>query len=134
MTLHAFPVRGSLRDTVRHISARAMAKPMLDIPLPRLREVLRTTHGLSQRGLADYLGVSEGTVSRIIKGEIRMLTRERIKKIEAYTGKSYAYLAELDTGPLTEQEVSDLTALRHAPEDLRALLRKNLDPFRRTKP
>lgn len=107
-----------------------MSQESLSVPLPNLRLVLTTTPGLSQRGLAKHLGIHESGISRLIKGKAKMLTRERIKLIEEYTGKTFEYLADLKAAALTDQEQSDLDAMRHAPPELLALLRKNLDPYR----
>lgn len=107
-----------------------MSKQAVNIPLPNLKLVLDTTEGLSQRGLATFLGIHESGISRLIRGKAKMLTRERIKQIEEYTGKSFEYLADLKAAKLTDDEESDLRAMRAAPPELIALLRKTLDPYR----
>ncbi|MGN6313198.1 MAG: helix-turn-helix domain-containing protein [Rhodanobacteraceae bacterium] len=107
-----------------------MTEQAISIPLPNLKVVLKSTKGLSQRGLAAFLGIHESNISRLIQGKAKMLTRERIKLIEQYTGKSFEYLADLKSAQLTDEEESDLRAMRNAPPDLIALLRKNLDPYR----
>lgn len=59
-----------------------------------------------------------------------MLTRERIKQIEAYTGKSYEYLADLKRANLTDREASNVEAGRKAPPEVQALIDRLLDPYR----
>lgn len=107
-----------------------MSTEDLNIPLPNLEVVLKTTTGLSQRGLAKFMQTHESNISRLIRGKAKMLTREKIRFIEEYTGRTYEYLADLKSAALTDQEADDLRAMRKAPEDLRTLLRKNLDPYR----
>lgn len=107
-----------------------MSDDAVNIPLPNLKLVLKTTKGLSQRGLADFIGIDESNISRLVRGKQKMLTPQRIRQIEQYTGKTFEYLADLKAARLTEEEESDLRAMRKAPPELIALLRKNLDPYR----
>lgn len=109
---------------------RAMSQAGAMLALPNLKAALNAQPGLTQRGLARFMGVHESNISRLIQGKAKMLTREQIRLIEAYTGRSYEYLADLKSQNLSEQDVSDLKALRKAPVELVALLRKTLDPYR----
>lgn len=118
------------RDVPSHYLSRNMSKDRLNIPLPNLEVVLKGTPGLSQRGLAKFMGTHESNISRLIRGKATMLTRDKIKAIEEYTGRTYEYLADLKSAALSEEEADDVRAMRKAPEELRALLRKNLDPYR----
>lgn len=107
-----------------------MSEPRASIPLPNLRAVLTAASGLSQRGLAKYLGINESGVSRLIRGKAKMLTRERIKLIEEYTGRSFEYLADLKGANLSEREASNIAAGRKAPPEVQVLIDRLLDPYR----
>ncbi|MDE2467401.1 MAG: helix-turn-helix transcriptional regulator [Bradyrhizobium sp.] len=104
-----------------------MSEPLVNVALPKLREVLRDSPGLSQRGLAAALGIHESNVSRLINGGRQMLSREQIEIIEQYTGREYAYLAELKSQNLTESEAEHLRKFRAASEKARQLSDDILD-------
>lgn len=110
--------------------SRAMSEEPFSLPLPNLGPLLKETAGLSQRGLAAFLGIHESNISRLIKGKAKMLTRERIRKIEEYTGQSFEYLAGLKEANLSNREESNVRADRKAPLEIQALIDKLLDPYR----
>jgi len=100
------------------------------VALPNLKAALADKEGLTQRGLAEHLGIHESNISRLIKGKAKMLTREKIRIIEQYTGKTFEYLAALKEAALSEEEVDDLAALRNAPPEIQAVVRAALKPYR----
>lgn len=51
----------------------------------KIREILETTPGLTQKGLADYMGMNPAAVNRMLHGT-RNIKAEEIPLIEAYLG------------------------------------------------
>jgi plasmid maintenance system antidote protein VapI len=122
---------GCAYSDVPSSESRPVSEKPINVPLPNLKVVLETTQGLSQRGLAAFLGIHESNISRLIRGKAKMLTRERINQIEQYTGRTFEFLADLKKAALTPEEIADLEAMRNAPPELMALVRKTLDPYRK---
>ena len=103
-----------------------MRRPTQPLPLPKLRDALRA-EGRTQRGLAAAMGLHESNVSRLLKGERIMLTRDQIIAIEAYTGRSFGELADLASYNLTDEEAALLRTYRAASERKRQAVRLTLE-------
>lgn len=109
-----------------------MSEQEINVPLPNLAIVLRETEGLSQRGLAAFLGIHESNISRLITGKAKMLTPERIRLIEQYTGQKFEYLANLkDAAKQDEQILADAEAISRAPKEVQEFIRASLAPYRK---
>lgn len=107
-----------------------MSQSPRSVPLPNLKAALNEGEGLSQRGLAAFLGIHEGNISRLIQGKAKMLTRERIEMIERYTGRSFEYLAGLKDANLREEEAEMVAARRKAPAAIQAAVDALLAPYK----
>ena len=107
-----------------------MSSPEFKVALPRLASALKDGSNLTQRGLAAFLGIHESNISRLIRGKAQMLTRERIRLIEEYTGKTFEYLADLKEANLSEDEVAMMEARRNAPPEIRAAIDTMLAPYK----
>lgn len=123
------PAIGRCILAARAGKSHAMSQEPISVVLPKLREALRSKR-LTQRGLADFLGTDESNISRLIRGKAKMLTPERIRKIEQYTGKSFEYLADLKSANLSEREAANVAADRRAPPNVQAAIDALLAPYR----
>ena len=102
--------------------SQSMSDSVDNVPLPRLKEAL-DEKGRTQRGLAKFMGIHESNIARLIKGERSMLSPEQIRKIEEYTGKEFAYLADLKGACLSDDEVELLRKYREASAAAREIAR-----------
>ena len=71
--------------------------------------------GMDQRAFAAYLGGSESKLSRLLTGETQMFTRELVEELEAKTGKSFAWLADLSDRPQDSDEQEAIELIRVIP-------------------
>lgn len=62
-----------------------------------IRDTIKTTPGLTQKGLAEAVGMNPATVNRMLYGR-RHIRAEEVPLIENYLGATYAMSAEKDEG------------------------------------
>lgn len=87
----------------------------------RIRELLETTPGLTQKGLAHHMGLNPAAINRMLHGN-RHIMAEEIPVIEDYLGVRLSLSApanveyKQDAAPRGRRGLSDVPAQRLAPE------------------